>query len=87
MNSIVVRGYECIDAGNLGRRHQEPFVIIAGISDHVNGHYVKPNSLALKYLDFKKNVDPDVHVKVFNSIVRLMQKPFKSIISMRLTIH
>jgi hypothetical protein len=54
MSSIVVRRYERIDAGNLGRRYQEPFIIIARISDHINGHYVKPNSLALKYLDFKK---------------------------------
>ncbi len=26
--------------------------------------------VALKYLDFRKDVDPDVHVRTFNSIVK-----------------
>jgi hypothetical protein len=31
---------------------------------------VKPNKVAFKYPNFKKNVDPDVHVKVFNPIMK-----------------
>ncbi len=27
---------------------------------------MRPNRAALKYLDFKKNVDPNAHVKMFN---------------------
>jgi hypothetical protein len=42
----------------------------APILDHKNGHYVRPNRVAFKYLDFKKDVDPDAHVKVFNSLVK-----------------
>jgi len=44
--------------------------MIAPILDHKNGHYVRPNRVAFKYLDFKKDVDPDAHVKVFNSLVK-----------------
>ncbi len=29
------------------------------------------NKVAIKYLDFFKNVDLDVHVRVFNSIVKI----------------
>jgi hypothetical protein len=42
----------------------------APILDHKNGHYVRPNRVAFKYLDFKKDVDPDAHVKMFNSLVK-----------------
>jgi hypothetical protein len=27
--------------------------------------------MSLKYLDFKKNVDPNAHVRVFNSVVKI----------------
>jgi hypothetical protein len=39
-----------------------------------NGHSVKPNKVAFKYLDFKKNVDPDAHVRIFNFVVKANAK-------------
>jgi hypothetical protein len=65
MSSIATRKYKNIDARNLGRRYQEPSVVIARIFYNRNGHYVRPNKVVLKYLDFKKYVDPYVHVRVF----------------------
>jgi len=32
---------------------------------------VKPNKVVLKYHKFKKDVDPNVHVKVFNYIMKV----------------
>jgi hypothetical protein len=32
---------------------------------------VKPNKVALKCPNFKKDVDPNAHVKVFNSIMKV----------------
>jgi hypothetical protein len=31
---------------------------------------MRPNRVALKYHDFKKDVDPNVHVKMFNYVVK-----------------
>jgi hypothetical protein len=53
---------------------QKPFVIIQGIPNHINGHSIKPNMVALKYPTFKKDIDLDAHVKVFNSIVKAIAK-------------
>jgi len=36
-----------------------------------NGHFVRPNKVILKYPNFKKNADPNVHVRVFNSIMKV----------------
>jgi hypothetical protein len=33
-------------------------------------------SISLKYLDYKKDVDPNVHVRVFNAIVRTNRETF-----------
>jgi hypothetical protein len=41
---------------------------------------VKPNKVALKYLDFKKDVDLDAHVKVFNFAVKENAKTFEEYI-------
>jgi hypothetical protein len=38
---------------------------------------MRPNMVALKYLDFKKNVDPYAHVRVFNYVVKANAKTFK----------
>jgi hypothetical protein len=35
---------------------------------------VRPNIVTLKYLDLKKNVDPTVHVKMFNYVVKVNAK-------------
>jgi hypothetical protein len=41
----------------------------AQIPNHKNGDSVKPNKVAFKYPDFKKNIDPNAHVKMFNFII------------------
>ncbi len=48
MSLIVVQRYRNIDAKDPRGGYWEPFVIIAGIRDHRNGHFVKPNKVALK---------------------------------------
>jgi len=47
-----------------------------GIPNHRNGHYVRPNRVAFKYLDLKKD-DLVVHVIMFNSTVKANPKTFK----------
>jgi hypothetical protein len=42
---------------NLRGGCQKPFVVIALILHHQDGHYVRPNKVAFKCLDFKKDVD------------------------------
>ncbi len=48
MSLIVVQRYRNIDAKDPRGGYRELFVIIAGIPDHRNGHFVKPNKVALK---------------------------------------
>jgi len=50
--------------------NKKPYAIIAPILNHKDGHYVRPNKVALKYLNFEKDVDPNAHVKVFNSTIK-----------------
>jgi plasmid replication initiation protein len=38
---------------------------------------VRPNKVALKYPDLKKDVDLDVHVRMFNFIVKANEKTFE----------
>jgi hypothetical protein len=64
----------------------DPFVITTGILDRRNGHSMRPNMVAFKYHDFKKNANPNVHVNVFNSTIKANAKTSKSISSMRLAI-
>ncbi len=70
MNSMATRRYKNADATNPRKGYQEPSVITTQILDHRDGHSVRPNRVALKYLDFKKDVDPDVHVRMFNFVVK-----------------
>jgi hypothetical protein len=70
MNSMTVRGCRSADVMHSRGRYQEPIALIAPILDHRDGHYVRPNKVAFKYLDFKKDVDPYVHVRMFNSIIK-----------------
>jgi hypothetical protein len=51
-----------------------------GIFNQKNGHFVRSNKVALKYIDFKKDVDPDVHVRVFNSMVKANIETFEEYI-------
>jgi hypothetical protein len=65
---------------NPRRGHREPFVVIVPIFYHRYGHYVRPNKVALKYFDFKKGVDLDVHIRMFISIVKENAKTFEKYI-------
>jgi hypothetical protein len=77
MSSMVARGYRNIDVANPRGGYREPSTPIL---DHRDGHYIKPNRVALKYPDFKKNVDLDVHVKVSNFVVKANAKTFEEYI-------
>jgi hypothetical protein len=70
MNSMDVGKYRNVNAMNPRGGYQEPFVVTTPIFYHRYGHYIRPNKVALKYHDFKKNVNPNAHVKVFNSVVK-----------------
>ncbi len=58
------------DIMHLRGGYQEPIVVITLILDHRDGHYVKPKRVTIKYLDFKKNLNPNAHVKVFNFAIK-----------------
>ncbi len=64
-----------LDVRNLRGRYQKPSIVTAWIFDNRNGHFVKPNRVALKY--FKKIVDPYAHVKVFNYVMKANVKTFE----------
>jgi hypothetical protein len=49
---MAVGGYRSVDAVNPRGGYQEPFVVITPIFDHRDGHYVRPNMVAIKYLNF-----------------------------------
>jgi hypothetical protein len=70
MNSMDVGGYRNPDAANSRTGYWKPFAVIALNFYHKNGHYAKPNRVILKYPNFKKYVDPNAHVKVFNSAIK-----------------
>jgi hypothetical protein len=83
---IVVEGYKSTNAKNLWGRYWEPYIVTTEIPNHINGHFIRPNMVAFKYLDFKKDVDPNVHVKVFNFAMNVNAKTSKQYISMHSTI-
>ncbi len=80
VSSMVIGGYKNANIVNLRRGYWEPSAVIAQFFYHKNGHYVKPNMVALKYPNLKKDVDLDVHVRVFNSIVKVNVKTFEKYI-------
>jgi len=80
MNSIAVKGYKNIGAKNSKGGHYEPSFITHGIPNHRNGHFVRPNKVALKYHDFKENVDLYAHVKGFNFVVKVKVETFEEYI-------
>jgi hypothetical protein len=45
-----------------------------------DGHDVRPNKVVLKYPNFKIDVDPDVHVRVFNFVVKANVETFEEYI-------
>jgi hypothetical protein len=80
MNSMVAGGYRSKDVANPKGGYREPYVVSAQIPNHRDGHSVRPNKVALDYPDFKKDIDPNVCVKVFNFIVKANAKIFEKYI-------
>jgi hypothetical protein len=80
MSSIAIGGYRNTYVENPKGEYRGPSIMIQGIFNHKNGHFVKPNKVVFKYLDFRKNVDLNVHVKVFNSVVKVDAKTSKKYI-------
>ncbi len=72
MSLMVVGGCKSTNVVHPKGGYQEPIVVIAPIYDHRYGHYVKLNMVAFQYPDFKKDVDPYVHVRVFNYVIKQM---------------
>jgi hypothetical protein len=70
MSSMVVRRYRNANVVHPIGGYQEPFVITVPTFDHKDGHYVRPNRVVLKYLDFKKKFSLDAHVKMFNFVIK-----------------
>ncbi len=86
MSSMAVGRYKSLDVMHPKGGYRKPIAITAPILDHKDGHYFKPNKVALKYPDLKKDVDLNAHVRMFNFVVKQMQRLLKSISSMRLAI-
>ncbi len=80
MNSIAVGRYKSINVKNPKGGYREPFVITQGILDHIIGHFVRPNRVVFKYPDFKKDIDLDVHVRMFNFVMKVNAKTYKEYI-------
>jgi len=78
---MAIERYRNANAMNPRGGYREPSTITTPILNHRDGHYVKPNRVVLKYPNFKKNVDPNAHVRVFNSTIKKMQRLLKSISS------
>jgi hypothetical protein len=80
MSSMVVGRYRSANGTNPRRGYQESYVVTTSILDHRVGHFVRPNRVTFKYPDFKKDVDPDVHVRVFNYVVKVNANFFEEYI-------
>jgi hypothetical protein len=70
VSSMAIGGYKSADVMNPRGGYQEPSAVIAQMSDHKSGHYVKLNRVALKYFDLKNDANPYAHVKVFNFAIK-----------------
>jgi hypothetical protein len=70
--------YRSVDVMSPRGGYRKSFVVNTPILDHRDGHYVRPNRVDLKYLNFKKDVDLDAHVRVFNFIISTNEKAYES---------
>jgi hypothetical protein len=77
MSSMVGGGYKNVNAMNPRGGYQERSIVTTPILDHRDGHYIRPNRVAFRYPNFKKDVNLDVHVKVFNFVVKANAKTFE----------
>ncbi len=77
MSSITTRGYKSTNFINPRGGYQKPCIVTTIIHNHKNGHFVKPNKVAVKYLDFKKDANLDAHVRVFNFAMKANAEIFE----------
>ncbi len=84
--NIIARRYRNTYAKNPRGGYQKRSVINVRIFHHRNGHLLRPNKVAFKYPDFKEDANLNVHVRVFNFIVKANAKTLKNISSMHLII-
>jgi hypothetical protein len=62
MSSMVAKRYKSADVMNSKGGYWEPFVVTTPIFNNRDGHYVKPNMVAFKYPNFKKDVHPECSI-------------------------
>jgi hypothetical protein len=74
---MALRRYKSANAMNPKRIYRKPYVVTISILDHENGHYVTAKHGILKYSNFKKDVDPNAHVKVFNFTIKANAETFE----------
>jgi hypothetical protein len=67
---MVIGGYRIVNVVNPIGGYWESSTVITTIPDHRDGHYVRLNRVIIKYPNFKRDVDLDAHVKVFNSAIK-----------------
>ncbi len=76
MHSMATGRYKSANMTNPRGGYQELSTITTPIFYHKDGHYVRPNRVALKYPSFKK----DVHVKMFNFVIKTNVETFEKYI-------
>jgi hypothetical protein len=52
MSSMAIGGYRSTNVENPRGGYRKPSVVTVKIHDHRNGHFVRPNRVVFKYLDF-----------------------------------
>jgi hypothetical protein len=80
MSSMVIGRYISVDVMHPKRGYQKPFAITTPTLDHRDGHYVKPNRVAVNYPNYKKHADPNGHVRMFNFVVKVNVETFEKFI-------
>jgi hypothetical protein len=80
MSSMAIGRCKSVDVVHSKGGYREPIVVTTPILDHRYGHYVKPNRVTLKYHDFKKDVDLNVHLRMFNSAIKTHEETSKEYI-------
>jgi hypothetical protein len=67
---MVVGGYKSTNVTNPKGGYWEPSIVTTQILNHKYGHFVRLNKVAFEYPNFEKDVNPNVHVRVFNSTMK-----------------
>jgi len=80
MNSMAIKRYKSVDVANLRGGYRESYVATTQTPNHRDGHFVKPNRVALKYPNFFLNDDLDAHFRMFNFVIKTNVETFKQYI-------